>query len=437
MEKTYDVVILGGGPGGCAAAIILAKRGRRVLVLERERFPRFKIGESLLPGSMECFERLGVREKLEQRFIIKHGAEIATVCGNHSLKFYFKEGLDVPSPTAFHVIRSEFDKILLDHARECGAEVYEEATVTDVQFDGEGGTVEFTWNGEKATARGSYILDATGRNSFLGTKFGLKEPYPGLNKFSVFAHYENVDRAEGIEGTLIRVIRGRDRWFWMIPLTPTRMSIGVVMDTSTFKKARKSPEEFLEEAIAEQPVIMERMSRATRVTQVYAAGDYSYRNTRMSGERWLMIGDAAGFIDPVFSTGVFMSLLSGERAAEAVNIALTTPQRRTQLFQAYEKNCQQVMNLYLKFVKGWYTQEFIEVFVNPERRLGLPKAINSILAGNMKPRWRVRWRLMLFYLVVWIQKRWPICPRLDLTPGPPKRSYTPAKFEPVAVSTEP
>lgn len=428
MEMTYDAVIFGGGPAGSAAAIMLAKSGRKVLLLERDRLPRFKIGESLLPGSVECFDRLGIREKLNDRFIIKYGAEIATTCGTHSLKFYFKEGMDVPCPTAYHVTRAEFDKILLDHARECGVEVREETAVSGVEFDGEGASVEATSHGVKTTVRGRYIIDATGRSSFLGMKFGMKKAYPELNKFSVFAHYENVDRSEGIDGSLIRVIRGSDRWFWMIPLTPTKMSIGVVLDASTFKKARKTPERFLEEAIAEQPVLMERMSRAERVTEVHAAGDYSYRNTRLAGERWILAGDSAGFIDPVFSTGVFMSLLSGEQAAEAINIALAAPKRGQHRFQAYEKNFHRVMDIYLQFVTGWYTQEFIEVFVNPEKRLKLPQAINSILAGNMAPKWRVRWRLKLFYLIVKLQKRWALCPRLDLTPGPPKRSYIPAKL---------
>lgn len=431
MTTLYDVVIFGGGPAGSTAATLLARAGKKVIVLEREEFPRFKIGESLLPGCMEIFERLGVREKLDARFIIKHGAEIATTCGKYNLKFYFKNGMDVPCPTSYQVTRSEFDKLLLDHSRTTGAEVCLSTKVTKVEFDGEGATVHAqatTAEGAKEamTVRGRYIIDATGRNSLLGSKFGLKKAYSHLQKFAVYAHYEDVDREEGIDGTLVRVIRGHDRWFWMIPLTPTRMSIGVVVDIGTFKQARKTPEEFLNEAIAEQPVLLDRMTRARRDTEVYAAGDYSYRNERLAGERWLLAGDAAGFIDPVFSTGVFMSLLSGEQAAEAILIALAAPKRGQHRFQAYEKNFHQVMDLYLKFVTGWYSQEFIEVFVTPERWLKLPQAINSILAGNMTPSWRVRWRLAVFYFLVQLQQRHSICQRLDLTPGPPKSPFRPA-----------
>ncbi len=418
METVYDTVILGGGPAGSAAATLLARGGRKVLVLEREKFPRFKIGESLLPFSTETFDRLGVREKLNARFIIKHGAEIATSCGSHNLKFYFREGLQVPHPTAYQVTRSEFDKILLDHAVENGAEVREEVQVERADFDPEGATVKLA-GGE--TVRARFVIDATGRNSLLGTQFGLKKTYPHLQKFAVYAHYEDVDREPGVDGTLIRIIRAKDRWFWMIPLTETRMSIGLVMDTADFKRFKQPPEQFLEQAIVEQPVIMERMSRATRASQVYAAGDYSYRNTRLTGERWLLAGDAAGFIDPVFSTGVFMALISGEQAAEAVEIALSTPHRGPKAFAKYEKKLHGVMDLYLRFVTAWYCPEFIEVFIRPERRLKLPQAINSVLAGNLGASWAVKWRMELFYLVVKLQKRFALCPRLDLTPGPPQR----------------
>lgn len=417
METVYDVVIIGGGPSGSAAATILAKAGRKVVVLERERFPRFKIGESLLPFSLEAFERLGIRKKLDERFIVKHGAEIVTSCGNYNIKFYFRDGLKNPHPTSYQVTRSEFDLLMLEHAQEAGAEVRQETAVKKVQFDGEGGDVHLE-NGE--VLRGRYVLDASGRQSVLGTQFGSKQSYANLRKFAVFAHYENVQREPGIDGSLIRIIRTDDGWFWMIPLTETRMSIGKVIEQADFKRAKLSPEAFLDKVIQEQPVVMERMKYAKRDSQVYAAGDYSYRNSRLTGDRWMLIGDAAGFIDPVFSTGVFMGLYSGLLAADAIGIALKTPQRRAHHFHVYEKKLNKVMDIYLRFVSAWYRPEFIDVFVRPEERFQLPQAVNAVLSGNLGRVWAVKWRMEIFYLLVKIQKYFPIVPRLNLKPAEPK-----------------
>lgn len=238
MEKNdqYDVAIIGGGPAGSTAATLLAKAGRHVVVIEREKFPRFHIGESLLPFSTKAFDRLGVREKLDQTFLPKFGGEIVAACGTRGVKFYFKDGYKTKRDRAYQVTRSEFDKLLLDHSRDNGAEVREETEVKKIDFAHDGVTLEVeTVAGEKSTVRARYLLDCSGRQTVLGSFFKFKKMYDHLQKFSVFAHFENVDRAEGIDGTLIRMVRGLDRWFWMIPLSPTRMSIGVVMDTATFR----------------------------------------------------------------------------------------------------------------------------------------------------------------------------------------------------------
>jgi FADH2-dependent halogenase len=232
----YDVAIIGGGPAGSTAATLLACAGRRVLVLERDKFPRFHIGESLLPFSMQTFDRLGVREKLDRTFLPKFGGEIVAACGTKGVKFYFKDGFRSRRDRAYQVTRSEFDKLLLDHSRENGAEVREETDVKNIAFENERARVDIENSaGADETIEARYLLDCSGRQTVLGNFYNLKKNYDHLQKFAVFAHYENVDRPEGIDGTLIRMVRGLDRWFWMIPLTPTRMSIGVVMDTATLR----------------------------------------------------------------------------------------------------------------------------------------------------------------------------------------------------------
>ena len=341
-SEMYDVAIIGGGPAGSTAATLLAQAGRRVIVLEREKFPRFHIGESLLPFSTQAFDRLGVREKLNRTFMPKHGGEIMAACGTKRMKFYFKDGYKTTRDRAYQVTRSEFDKLLLDHSRENGAEVREETEVKKIEFGRDRVRLEVVSSAHSSNTptlqsptllEARYLLDCSGRQTILGNFFKLKKMYDHLQKFSVFAHYENVDRPSGIDGTLIRMVRGLDRWFWMIPLTPTRMSIGVVMDTSTFRAMKLPPEEALEKCIDEQPLILAEMANAKRVSQVYSAGDYSYRNKNLFGDRWLLAGDAAGFIDPVFSSGVFLAIMSAEKAADSLNEILRDESNKPRLFR--------------------------------------------------------------------------------------------------------
>jgi flavin-dependent dehydrogenase len=412
----YDVAIIGGGPSGSTAATFLARLGRKVIVLEREKFPRFHIGESLLPHSMGAFGRLGVIEKLDARFLPKYGAEITTACGTNSVKIFFKDGLHAKHDRAYQVTRSDFDKVLLDHAAENGAHVLEETAVEGLDFGPEEVRLTIKTAGEKRELRARYLLDCSGRGSVVGNYFKLKRSYANLKKFSVFAHYENVTRDEGVTGSFIRIICGRGCWFWMIPLTATKMSIGVVMDIVEFKAAKKPPEQALEEALREQPEIWSRMARAERVTEVHSASDYSYRNTSLAGDRWLLAGDAAGFIDPVFSTGVFLGVRSGEQAALTLDEALTNPDRRAMAFRKYERAVNSVMNLYLRFVSNWYRPRFIEVITQPAQRLQLVGTVNAVLAGNLSNTFPIWWRMQVFYLVVFLQRFIPICPRVSLDP---------------------
>ena len=419
MDLLYDVAIIGGGPAGSTAATLLAKAARRVIVLEREKFPRFHIGESLLPYSTQAFDRLGVREKLDRTFLPKFGAEIVAACGTKGVKFYFKDGFRTRRDRAYQVTRSEFDKLLLEHSRENGAEVREETEVKKIAFEEDRVKINIeTSDGARSIIESRYLLDCSGRQTTLGNFFKLKKSYDHLQKFSVFAHYENVDRAEGIDGTLIRMVRGLDRWFWMIPLTPTRMSIGVVMDTTTYRAMKLPAEAALEKCIGEQPMVLERMTRAERVSPVYSAGDYSYRNARLFGDRWLLAGDAAGFIDPVFSSGVFLAIMSAEKAADALDEVLNDESKKRRLFKDYSRRVNYVMDVYLTFVTSWYrrSKEFTEVFLNPTETLQLAPAVNAVLAGNEGLSFAIRWRMWLFYFFVNAQRFFAFSPRLSLVP---------------------
>jgi len=415
-DTIYDVAIIGGGPAGSTAATLLARAGRRVIICEREKFPRFHIGESLLPVSMKTFSRLGVHEKFERAgFLKKYGGEMTSACCDVGVKFYFKDGFRSQTESSYQVPRAEFDQVLLDHAAETGAEVREQTAVRGVEFFDDRVKLKVQSKSaapENITAR--YVIDASGRHSVLGNHFKLKETYPHLQKISIFAHYEGVEMEEGRDASLTRQVRAIDRWFWYIPLPNDRSSIGIVCDTALYRQAKKSPEEFLEQSLAEQPFLARRMTRAHRVTPVYASADFSYRQSRLTGDRWLLAGDAAGFIDPVFSSGVFLALLAGEQCADILDLVLDHPGKAARLFPKYERLLRRVMKGYLRFVDAWYSKEFIEVFLYPQDVLQIPPAVNAVLGGNISGSFAIRWRMSAFYFIVWLQRYLPLCPRRTL-----------------------
>jgi len=414
----YDVAIIGGGPAGSIAAALLARAGRRVIVFEREKFPRFHIGESLLPFSMKAFTRLGLHEKfLRAGFMKKFGGEIVGACSETGTKFYFKDGYRSQTDHAYQVTRGDFDKVLLDHAAECGAEVHEQTSVDRVEFSKEDVELGVRSNGSSHSIRARYVIDASGRTSVLGRQFKIKKTYDHLQKLSIFAHYDGVWRAEGIDGTLTVLIRAIDRWFWLIPIAADRTSVGVVLDSETFRKSKLSAGEFLDQALAQQPIIAKRMTNARRASEVYVEADFSYRSARLHGARWLLAGDAAGFIDPIFSSGVFLAVFSGELAADALNEVLDHSHKAKRLFPRYERAVNRAMDIYLRFVNAWYTKEFIEVFLAPRNVLGLAPAVNAVLGGNVGNSFPIRWRMWLFYFLVWLQRHHPIAPRLTLVPN--------------------
>jgi flavin-dependent dehydrogenase len=416
LDHTYDVAIIGGGPAGSTAATLLAQRGRKVIVLEKEAFPRFHIGESLLPYSLTAFDRLGIREHLDAHAMPKHGGEVATACGQRAVKFYFKDGFRLQHRKAYQVERADFDKLLLDRARGAGAEVHEETEVQKVTFEPDQVILQTAGADGSREVRARYVIDCSGRHCVVGRHFNLKISYAHLQKFSCYAHFENVERESGIDEGLTRLIRAGTHWFWMIPLDAKRTSVGVVMDLAEFREKRMSPEQLLEWAIDDSAVMQERMGAATKVTPVHSVSDYSYRNSQLTGERWMLAGDAAGFIDPIFSTGVFLAIHSGEHSADALHSVLERPGRRSRVFSKYSRSINRIMDMYLRFVSAWYRDEFIEVFTTPTQRFQLAPAVNAVLAGNIGNTFPIWWRMQLFYLVLFLQRYLPLCPRLESTP---------------------
>jgi flavin-dependent dehydrogenase len=415
MNDAFDVAIIGGGPAGSSAGTLLALAGRHVVIFEKEKFPRFRVGESTLPATLDTLERMGVKEKIDRGgFLIKYGGEIVSACGQR-VRFYFRNGRKAKRPTAYQVLRSEFDKILLDHAAETGCDVRQQTPVESFEIDDDGVTL-YSGDG-RHVVRAKYLVDCSGRNCLIGNRFQLKRPFPNLHKFSLYAYYNDVRREEGPDGTLTRMVRTKDSWFWMIPLSGKTTSIGVVMEAEKFRSMKMSPERALAHCITEQPVVNEWMEKARRVTDVYATGDFSYRNKQLTGDRWLLAGDAAGFIDPVFSSGVYLALLSGEQAANSLNMVLDRPQKREKAFRYYERRVGRVLDIYLRWASAWYTQEFVEVFLYPKEIFELVPTVSAVLSGNEVRGFSMRWRLCIFHMLVALQKRTSkIAPKLTLTP---------------------
>jgi flavin-dependent dehydrogenase len=413
----YDVAIIGGGPAGSVAGAALTRNGRRVVILEKEKFPRFRVGESLLPASSDTFERIGVKEKLDRAgFLVKHGGEISSACGMARGVYLFRNALNLRWKTSYQVDRSKFDQVLLDHARHCGCDVRYQVSVDSCAFESDAAIL--SCNQDTQTFRAKYLIDCSGRNAVLANRLKLKEPYPHLRKFSVFAYFQGPPLPPDPDTSLTRMIRADDCWYWVIPMAEGKWSVGVVMDHEYFRSLQLSPEQVFDECIGKQPQVCDRIREAKRFTPVRATADFSYRTKKMFGDRWLVAGDAAGFIDPVFSSGVHIAVYSGEQAAIAVQKALQRPHVRNHVFRRYQHLVQERLATYLKLSSGWYTQEFIEIFLQPRGRIKLAPAVSTVLGGNPARRLGIKLRLQLFYLLVYLQGRTgKLVDKLSLRPG--------------------
>ena len=422
-----DVIVIGGGPAGTTAATLLAQQGFSVTLLERERFPRFQIGESLLPYNNDLFERLGVVDQLDVGdFFPKYGAYFVTGDGAIEYGFRFDRRLQDPYRRSYQVKRAEFDHLLLKNAAARGVEVREETAVTAVDLsDPERAVVRCEVTGSRGsrdeaetpkprdpvTLEARFVIDASGHGAVVGSRVGDKSDIVSLKKIAFFAHYRGVPRAEGRDGGSTVIVVLRNAWFWLIPVTAEVMSVGLVVDRDHYLRCGLEPQELLERTIAESPWVAERMKDAERITQIYARKDFSFRMKNMVGPNYALIGDAAGFIDPIFSTGVFMAMKSADMASSAVASRLRGGSMRALV--TYGREMSRGLDQYLKFIEHFYRREFLEVFLQPSERWGLLNAIVGVLAGNIFQTRDDRFKLALFFALVKLQKwRGAIAPRI-------------------------
>jgi FADH2-dependent halogenase len=302
----------------------------------------------------------------------------------------------------------------MQHARKCGAEVREGWTVTNYANHDSCVSVEAdNGNGAKQTFSGSFLIDASGRGNFTGNTQGLRVIHPKLKKLSVFGHFENVSLDEGTSRGDTVIVRLENKWFWVIPISETKTSVGCVMDQEEFAQAKQTPAEQFEKIWRSSAAMRARMEKAVLVGPIRTTSDFSYYNKRLVAPRLLRVGDAAGFMDPIFSAGVYLAMYSGKFAAETVLGALKADDDGGRLLRRYEKRIFRAMEYYWEMVEGYYTQPFMELFMEPRPKFNLPSAIVAILAGELDGGWGIEWRRKLFFLLIRLQGRWPLVPRIS------------------------
>ncbi|MBA4030656.1 MAG: NAD(P)/FAD-dependent oxidoreductase [Planctomyces sp.] len=356
-----DVIVIGGGPAGSTAATLLAQVGHRVHLFERETFPRFHIGESLIPCTYEVFARTGLLARLkDSHFVKKYSVQFVSDTGKVSAPFFFTQYKPVESSQTWQVRRADFDLMLLDHAKESGVQVFEKHRVLEALFEGDqcvGVRVQNETTGEERTVRAKVVIDGSGQSSVLIDRLKLRQWDEELKKAAVWTYFKNAWRDDGENGGATSVIQteGKRGWFWYIPLHDNITSVGVVSDyTHLFKNRTKDLGELFAEEVDRCPGVKARIEGAERCDQFRAAKEYSYRAKQAAGNGWVLVGDAYGFLDPLYSSGVLLAVKSGSLAADAVHQGLTTGDLTQTTLGAWEPEYVLGMERMRKLVVAYY-----------------------------------------------------------------------------------
>ena len=399
-----DVLVVGGGPAGSTISALLADQGYNVHVLEKDSHPRFHIGESLLPQSVPILKRLGVLPEVEKIGILKYGAELVSYRHGRSQMFHFAKAFDESQPYAFEVKRAEFDEILAKNAVARGVRLHEGMKALRVEFRPRQTSLLHAQDrhGSSRIWDARFVVDASGRDTFLSGQLGGKHRSRKHGSAAVFGHFEGVIRLTGMDEGNITAAWLDDGWCWLIPFKDGTMSVGVVCHPDYIKSRRASLDQFLLDTLRQSPPIAKRMEKARALTPTYAAANFSYRRETMTGEGYLMIGDAFAFIDPVFSSGVHLALNSGTLGAGVVDAFLRGAPDYAARRKHFERNVRRGIDTFSWFIHRFNQPAFEALFVSTRRPPKIERAVLSLLAGDVFEQSKMRVPLFLFKVVYYL-----------------------------------
>ena len=397
--KECDVLIIGGGPAGSTAAALLAQKGHYVTLVEKTHHPRFHIGESLLPANLPLFEKLGVADEIRAIGMIKWAAEFESPTHDHKQVFEFSEAWDESMPYSYQVQRAEFDEILIRNAGRKGATVIEGCRVSDVSFlPRDEGVIARTKyeDGTEQTWRARFLLDASGRDTFLGTRLKTKLRNKKHNSTAIYGHFTGARRNEGKHEGNIIIFWFDHGWIWFIPLANGKTSLGAVVWPYYLKARTKPLPEFLMDTFALCPLLMDRMGDAVLASEVTATGNYSYICDRTHGPNYLLLGDAFTFIDPVFSTGVMLAMNSAFIGADTVDTCLNRPAAAAAALKRFDKSMRAGPKRFSWFIYRVSGPTLRSLFMQPRNVFRTKRAVLSILAGDLFGKTPIGPSLLLF-----------------------------------------